>query len=98
MIVKDGNWLRMSIERMRELFLGSYSDKEWESLKRITLEVAELVKTVTGGNSEDVARLMTRMIFHPSEVQYICQKVDASVYNVALLHANVNSQNSQQRQ
>lgn len=98
MIVKDGNWLRMSIERMRELFLGSYSDTEWESLKRITLEVAELVKTVTGGNNDDVARLMTRMIFHPCEVQYICQKVDASVYKVALFHANANRRNSHQRQ
>lgn len=98
MIVKDGQWLRMSIERMRELFLGSYSDEEWEKLKRLTLEVADLVKKVTGGDSEDIARLMTRMIFHPSEVQYICQKVDATVYKVALLHANVNRQNSQQRQ
>lgn len=98
MIVKDGNWLRMSIEHMRELFLGSYSDKEWETLKRITLEVSELVKTVTGGDNDEIARLMTRMIFHPSEVQYICQKVDASVYKFVLLHANVNRQNSQQRQ
>lgn len=98
MIVKDGQWLRMSIERMRELLLGSYSDTEWESLKRITLEVAELVKTVTGGDNDDIARLMTRMIFHPSEVQYICQKVDASVYKFVLLHANVNRQNSHQKQ